>query len=65
MTYRIFASLRESKLSLHFIEQMAPLLDAADEAAWFGAVADLAETWGFDRLLIAMLPRPTIRLEDA
>jgi hypothetical protein len=52
-------------LSLHFIEQMAPLLDAADEAEWFGAIAGLAETWGFDRLLIAMLPRPTIRLEDA
>lgn len=44
---------------------MAPLLDAADEAEWFGAIAGLAETWGFDRLLIAMLPRPTIRLEDA
>jgi len=44
---------------------MAPLLDAADEAEWFGAIAGLAETWGFDRLLIAMLPRPTMRLEDA
>jgi LuxR family transcriptional regulator, quorum-sensing system regulator LasR len=44
---------------------MAPLLDAADEAEWFGAIARLAETWGFDRLLIAMLPRPTMRLEDA
>jgi LuxR family quorum-sensing transcriptional regulator LasR len=44
---------------------MAPLLDAADEAQWFGAIASLAKTWGFDRLLIAMLPRPTMRLEDA
>ncbi|MFT4069275.1 helix-turn-helix transcriptional regulator [Paraburkholderia sp.] len=44
---------------------MAPLLDAADEAEWFGAIAGLAETWGFDRILIAMLPRPTMRLEDA
>jgi LuxR family quorum-sensing transcriptional regulator LasR len=52
-------------LALHFIEQMAPLLEAADEAEWFGAVTGLAESWGFDRLLIAMLPRPTIRLEDA
>lgn len=52
-------------MSLHFIEQMAPLLNAADEAEWFGAIAGLAETWGFDKLLIAMLPRPTIRLEDA
>jgi LuxR family quorum-sensing transcriptional regulator LasR len=52
-------------LSLHFIEQMAPLLDAADEAEWFRAIAGLAETWGFDRILIAMLPRPTMRLEDA
>ena len=56
---------RAKKLSLHFIEQMAPLLDAADEVEWFGAITSLAETWGFDRLLIAMLPRPTIRLEDA
>lgn len=61
----MFASLREHKLSLHFIEEMAPLLNAADEAEWFGAIAGLAETWGFDKLLIAMLPRPTIRLEDA
>lgn len=52
-------------MSLHFIEQMAPLLDAADEAEWFRAIAGLAETWGFDRILIAMLPRPTMRLEDA
>ncbi|MFM0033582.1 LuxR family transcriptional regulator [Paraburkholderia strydomiana] len=44
---------------------MAPLLDAADEAEWFRAIAGLAETWGFDRILIAMLPRPTMRLEDA
>ena len=44
---------------------MAPLLNAADEAEWFGAIAGLADTWGFDKLLIAMLPRPTIRLEDA
>ncbi|RKT22674.1 LuxR family transcriptional regulator [Paraburkholderia sp. RAU2J] len=62
----MFASLRElKKLSLHFIEQMAPLLDAADEAEWFSAIAGLAETWGFDKILIAMLPRPTMRLEDA
>lgn len=44
---------------------MAPLNEAADEAAWFGAIAGLAEQWGFDRLLVAMLPRPTMRLEDA
>ncbi|SIT48919.1 Transcriptional activator protein LasR [Paraburkholderia ribeironis] len=44
---------------------MAPLLNAADEAEWFGAITGLAETWGFDKLLVAMLPRPTIRLEDA
>ena len=52
-------------MSLHFIEEMAPLLNAADEAEWFGAIAGLADTWGFDRILIAMLPRPTMRLEDA
>ncbi|MGF6553476.1 LuxR family quorum-sensing transcriptional regulator LasR [Paraburkholderia youngii] len=52
-------------MSLHFIEQMAPLLDAADEAEWFGVITGLAETWGFDRILVAMLPRPTMRLEDA
>lgn len=52
-------------MSLHFIEEMAPLLNAADEAEWFSAIAGLAETWGFDRILVAMLPRPTIRLEDA
>jgi LuxR family quorum-sensing transcriptional regulator LasR len=40
-------------------------MDAADEAEWFGTIAGLAETWGFDRILIAMLPRPTMRLEDA
>lgn len=44
---------------------MAPLLDAADEAEWFGAIAGLADAWGFDRVLVAMLPRPTMRLEDA
>ncbi|WP_085485673.1 helix-turn-helix transcriptional regulator [Paraburkholderia susongensis] len=44
---------------------MAPLLDAADESEWFGAIAGLAETWGFDKILIAILPRPTMRLEDA
>jgi len=44
---------------------MSPLLNAADEAEWFGTVARLADKWGFDRLLVAMLPRPTIRLEDA
>lgn len=52
-------------MPLHFIEQMSPLLNAADEAEWFSAVARLADTWGFDRLLVAVVPRPTIRLEDA
>lgn len=44
---------------------MAPLLDAANEAEWFGVITGLSETWGFDRILVAMLPRPTMRLEDA
>jgi LuxR family transcriptional regulator, quorum-sensing system regulator LasR len=52
-------------VSLHFIEQMSPLLDAPDEATWFAAVTRLAGTWGFDRVLVAMLPRPGMRLEDA
>jgi LuxR family transcriptional regulator, quorum-sensing system regulator LasR len=53
------------KLALHFIEQMSPLVDAPDEATWFGEIAHLTDTWGFERLLIAMVPRPGIRLEDA
>ena len=44
---------------------MSPLLDAPDEAAWFAAVARLADEWGFNQILLAMLPRPGIRLEDA
>lgn len=52
-------------MSQHFIEQMAPLLDAADEAEWFSTITALAGTWGFDRVLVAMLPRPAMRLEDA
>lgn len=48
-----------------FIEQMAPLMDAADEKAWFGAMAGLAETCGFRNILLAVLPRPALRQEDA
>ncbi|MGF6771731.1 LuxR family quorum-sensing transcriptional regulator LasR [Paraburkholderia sp. GAS199] len=44
---------------------MAPLLNAADEAEWFSRIAGLADSWGFDRLMVAMVPRPTIRREDA
>jgi len=40
-------------------------MDAPDEETWFNAVAHLVDTWGFDRVLVAMLPRPGMRLEDA
>ncbi|CAG4897939.1 Transcriptional activator protein LasR [Paraburkholderia gardini] len=52
-------------MSLHFIEQMSPLLEAPDETAWFDAITRLADGWGFNQVLLAMLPRPTLRLEDA
>jgi LuxR family transcriptional regulator, quorum-sensing system regulator LasR len=52
-------------VSLHFIEQMSPLLDAPDEATWFNVVTGLTDTWGFDRVCVALLPRPGMRLEDA
>lgn len=52
-------------MPLQFIEQMSPLLDAPDEPAWFDAVTQIAGKWGFDRVLIALLPRPGMRLEDA
>ena len=52
-------------MSLNFIEQMQPVLDAPREDAWFDAVARLAGSWGFDRVLLAILPRPGMRLEDA
>jgi LuxR family transcriptional regulator, quorum-sensing system regulator LasR len=51
---------------LHSIEQMSPLMNAADETTWFNALTGIADHWGFDRVLIAMLPRTTgIRFEDA
>ncbi|PXW25432.1 LuxR family transcriptional regulator [Paraburkholderia caballeronis] len=57
---------RESfQVPLNFIEQMQPVLDAPEEDVWFDAVARLAGTWGFDRVLLAILPRPGMRLEDA
>jgi LuxR family quorum-sensing transcriptional regulator LasR len=49
----------------HFIEQMSPLLEAEDDAEWFRALSRLADNWGFNRVLLAILPRPGIRLEDA
>jgi LuxR family quorum-sensing transcriptional regulator LasR len=52
-------------LTLHFIEQMLPMRDAADDVTWFGEVARIAGGWGFDRVLVAILPRPGLRLEDA
>lgn len=53
------------QVSLHLIEQMQPVLDAPEEDAWFDAVAQLAGSWGFDQVLLAILPRPGMRLEDA
>lgn len=50
---------------LHFIEQMSPVLDAPEEASWFEAVAELASSWGFSQIMMAILPRPGMRLEDA
>ncbi|CAM2196073.1 Transcriptional activator protein LasR [Paraburkholderia kururiensis] len=52
-------------MPLHFIEQMSPILAASDETQWFDAVADLAGSWGFSQVLLAILPRPGMRLEDA
>lgn len=52
-------------MPLHYIEQMSPILDAPGEAAWFDAVAQLADSWGFNQVLLAILPRPGMRLEDA
>jgi len=53
------------QVSLNFIEQMQPVLDAPEEDAWFDAVARLAGSWGFDQVMLAILPRPGMRLEDA
>jgi LuxR family transcriptional regulator, quorum-sensing system regulator LasR len=50
---------------VNFIEQMSPVLDATDEAAWFDAVTQLASSWGFSQVMMALLPRPGMRLEDA
>jgi LuxR family quorum-sensing transcriptional regulator LasR len=50
---------------LHVSEQMSPLVDAPDEATWFNAITTIAATWGFDHVLIAMMARPGMRLEDA
>jgi LuxR family quorum-sensing transcriptional regulator LasR len=44
---------------------MSPMLDASDEAMWFRAITRLAGGWGFDQVLIAILPRPGMRMEDA
>jgi len=44
---------------------MQPVLDAPEEDAWFDAVEQLARSWGFDQVLLAILPRPGMRLEDA
>lgn len=52
-------------MSLNFIEQMSPMLNATDEASWFGAVSQLTAAWGFEQVLVAVLPRPGLRLEDA
>ena len=52
-------------MSLHFLEQMSPILDAPDESAWFGAVSNLAEKWGFNQVFVAILLRPGSRFEDA
>ncbi|MBN3757606.1 LuxR family transcriptional regulator [Paraburkholderia sp. Tr-20389] len=49
----------------HFIEQMSPLLEAENDVTWFREVARLADGWGFDRVLVGILPRPGMRLEDA
>jgi len=56
---------REPVVPLNYFEQMSPLLNATDEATWFEALARLADNWGFNQILLAMLPRPGIRLEDA
>ena len=55
----------QSLQSLKFIEQVSPMLSAPDESTWFGALAKLSEQWGFDKILLGILPRPTIRIEDA
>ncbi|MGF6777180.1 LuxR family quorum-sensing transcriptional regulator LasR [Paraburkholderia sp. GAS334] len=52
-------------MPLHFIEQMSPLLEATEETTWFDAITRLADGWGFNQVLLAMLPRPGMRLEDA
>jgi LuxR family quorum-sensing transcriptional regulator LasR len=44
---------------------MLPMRDAVDDVTWFGEVARIAGGWGFDRVLVAILPRPGLRLEDA
>lgn len=44
---------------------MSPVLNTADESAWFGAVSNVAEEWGFNQILVAILLRPASRLEDA
>lgn len=47
------------------MEQLQPVLDAPEEDAWFEAVEQLAGSWGFEQVLLAILPRPGMRLEDA
>lgn len=59
------ANLRDIILPQHFIEQMSPLLEAEDDVTWFREVSRLADDWGFNRILVAILPRPGLRLEDA
>ncbi len=50
---------------LHFIEQMSSVLEAPEDSAWFDAVSQLASSWGFGQVMLAILPRPGMRLEDA
>lgn len=52
-------------MPVNFIEQMSSVLDASDEAAWFDAVTQLSNSWGFSQVMMAFLPRPGMRLEDA
>ncbi|PLZ04439.1 LuxR family transcriptional regulator [Burkholderia sp. WAC0059] len=44
---------------------MSPVLDAPEEATWFGAIERLADSWGFSQVLLGILPRPGLRFEDA
>jgi LuxR family transcriptional regulator, quorum-sensing system regulator LasR len=52
-------------LSLPYFEQLSPMLNATDDSTWFAELARLAEGWGFNRVLVAIVPRPSIRMEDS